>query len=855
MIPLRLQLRNFMSYRGDDNEVDFTGLHLASVVGDNGHGKSALLDAITWALWGKSRARHDDDLITQGEQEMEVRLEFELNAQRYRVVRRRSRARRGHTILELQVHDGMAFKPIGGSKVRETQAEINRLLRVDYETFINSAFILQGRADEFTTNLPSKRKEILADILGLGVYDEYEQRARDKAREAKLRVEQLDRELEQIKKEAAAIPQRERELEEARQQVEAVQAELQEAGRVLSQLREENRALESCAEALTGVQRQLREVKTGVKNLIQQREQRRARIAEDEAVLARAEEIEAAYGQLQEARQALERWNRKMRELMDIQQEREQVQRRVNAARGELERQLHHLQQVIAECQRTLAEAEKLAGRREALLREREELEALERELEALQQERQAAREEQSDLRAENKRLKQVMDDLKEKIDLLEKEGGASCPVCRQPLSEEHRRQALDEARSEGRELGNRFRRNQERLKELKARVEALDRRVGEISARLKRERPRVTRDLGQVEQQLEQVDAARQRLEAARTKVERLEAQLQAGDFAHEAQARLAELDEEARKLGYDRAAHDAAEQRARALQAAEAEWQRLQVARERIEGEREALRDVEARLQDLQRRAGELEEEERRLQEALAGLPALRQRVHAQEQEVARLEEEWGKAQRQLGSAQQRLEYARQQAAKKPEKEKERQRWQERLDAFKFLQEAFGKHGLQAMIIESVLPEIEEEANRLLALMTDGRMYVRLETQQEKRTGGVKETLNIVIADERGERPYELYSGGEAFRVNFALRIALSKLLARRAGARLQTLFIDEGFGSQDRVGRERLVEAINAIRDEFARIFVITHIEELKDAFPARIDVVKDDEGSQVYVTRGV
>ncbi|MFO7680086.1 MAG: SbcC/MukB-like Walker B domain-containing protein, partial [Chloroflexota bacterium] len=100
-------------------------------------------------------------------------------------------------------------------------------------------------------------------------------------------------------------------------------------------------------------------------------------------------------------------------------------------------------------------------------------------------------------------------------------------------------------------------------------------------------------------------------------------------------------------------------------------------------------------------------------------------------------------------------------------------------------------------------------------------------------------------------GERPYDNYSGGEQFRVNFAIRLALSQLLANRAGARLQTLVVDEGFGSQDPAGRQRLVEAINTIQDDFARILVITHIDELRDAFPARIEVTKGLSGSGIVV----
>jgi exonuclease SbcC len=74
---------------------------------------------------------------------------------------------------------------------------------------------------------------------------------------------------------------------------------------------------------------------------------------------------------------------------------------------------------------------------------------------------------------------------------------------------------------------------------------------------------------------------------------------------------------------------------------------------------------------------------------------------------------------------------------------------------------------------------------------------------------------------------------------------------VLAQRAGARLQTLVIDEGFGSQDTSGRQRLIEAINLVKDDFAVVLVITHLEELKDAFPNRIEVEKTPTGSIVSI----
>ena len=71
------------------------------------------------------------------------------------------------------------------------------------------------------------------------------------------------------------------------------------------------------------------------------------------------------------------------------------------------------------------------------------------------------------------------------------------------------------------------------------------------------------------------------------------------------------------------------------------------------------------------------------------------------------------------------------------------------------------------------------------------------------------------------------------------------------QRAGARLQMLVIDEGFGSQDEIGRQKLVEAVNRVQGGFACILVITHIDALKDVFPTRIEIAKTPQGSVAQV----
>jgi exonuclease SbcC len=156
--------------------------------------------------------------------------------------------------------------------------------------------------------------------------------------------------------------------------------------------------------------------------------------------------------------------------------------------------------------------------------------------------------------------------------------------------------------------------------------------------------------------------------------------------------------------------------------------------------------------------------------------------------------------------------------------------------------------------LLIEQALPQIETRANELLDRLSDDTMYLHFETQakyKDEKRKDLRETLEIQVSDGAGLRDYEMYSGGEAFRVNFAIRLALSEVLAQRKGARLQTLVIDEGFGSQDIQGRQRLIEAINLVKGDFAKILVITHLDELKDAFPTRIEVEKTAQGSTVQV----
>jgi exonuclease SbcC len=278
-------------------------------------------------------------------------------------------------------------------------------------------------------------------------------------------------------------------------------------------------------------------------------------------------------------------------------------------------------------------------------------------------------------------------------------------------------------------------------------------------------------------------------------------------------------------------------------------------------LERARASLQPLQREIEESQKQLNGLENEIKLLQDQhgeavahLAAAEAIAPDVETIESGLHGLLEQENSLRMEVGAAQQKVMVLKDLKAKLKDFTAQREDQARLVGQFKLLDRAFGKDGVPALLIEQALPEIETRANELLERLSEGNMSVRFVTQaafKDKKREDLKETLDILISDGAGTRDYELYSGGEAFRVNFAIRLALSELLAKRAGARLQTLVVDEGFGSQDAQGRQHLIEAINQVKQDFAKVLVISHIDELKEAFPNRIEVEKTERGSTLRV----
>ena len=175
MVPLKLQLKNFLSYGPEIQSLDFEPYHLICLSGKNGHGKSALLDALTWVLWGQARkvsgtSKADDGLIRLNQNHMMVSLDFICSGITYRV-RREFSLHQGKAVSHLDFGiintETQQLQPLTDKTIRGTQEKINTSLGLDYDAFTNSAFLRQGQSNEFSKKSARERKEILASILGL----------------------------------------------------------------------------------------------------------------------------------------------------------------------------------------------------------------------------------------------------------------------------------------------------------------------------------------------------------------------------------------------------------------------------------------------------------------------------------------------------------------------------------------------------------------------------------------------------------------------------------------------------------------------------------------------------------------
>ena len=782
----RLQLQNFRQY---ENTELILGVGLTGIIGPNGAGKTTLLEAIAWALYGADAARGTRDTIRRRgappRAPVRVELDFVLGAHRYRVAR---------TLNGAELYQDADPAPIANSLQSVTE-KVGRLLGMSREEFFNTYFTGQKQLAVMAAMKPVERAQFLSRVLG---YDRL-QVAQDRLRERRTMVRSRLQGLE------AALPD----------PADLDREEAAAADRVTGARGAEARSVT----ALAAAEARRGEADPRWKLLQAQREhvatlQSDLRLAEHKVNTARDSfqlldrELVAA----NEARGRLDDLRDQLAPLDALRVERQRLDELAEAAgrRTVAEAQLVEARRAL---EALLARAARLPPA-DAVEQARARVEELRTQLQQVAERAEEARtawvRDLQDARTKRETLRDQYRELKEQLEQITTAGVAgACPTCARPLGAEY-----DNV------IGVLDRQLQDVLfngKYFNSRVEQLEQEPPELRDGDRRK------------------EAAELALAEAGNQLGRLQAQTQDGPAIRAEQARLEpRIADLARQVedgpeGYDAARHAEVRRQLAALDPLALQAERWRAAAERAEKLVADAEAAEKALSEQEQQAVALREQLGALGYSEALYLAAREAYERSERE--RREAELGivlaRAERQ--AAEQAGEGVARRREERATREAEAKRTAVELALVNELDRALTD--LRTDLNLQLRPDLSELASGFVRDLTAGR-YTELELDED-----------YVATLLEGGEPKPVISGGEEDIANLALRLAISQMIADRAGQPLSLLVLDEVFGSLDEERRTAVVELLRSLADRFPQVILITHIDSVREGFDRVVRVELD------------
>jgi DNA repair protein SbcC/Rad50 len=900
MIPLKLQIKNFLSYGPTLQTIDFEPYHLICLSGKNGHGKSALLDAITWALWGQARkisgaVKADAHLLHLGQMQMLVIVDFTMNGQTYRVRREYTKGYGKTTAtLDFGVIDPAtgACNSLTTNALRTTQEIIEDTIGLSYDSFINTAFLRQGNSNEFSKKSAKDRKDILSSILGLQQYDRIRVLALEKVKQfqesltiSRVCIQKLEQEIAIANEIVARRPQVQEEFDAAHQAEQHLISTSEARTKQETLLLQEQHQYQQQQELFTRLHEQLAAKKDLLLAEIRAWRATRHTTSPTGPLSSLEQQFRESAHQCATMQAACQKVLELKQTLVTLTAQHQTVLTVLEKTYEQNLQVLHHEQHAYTTQISTATQAAKeLQNSHEKTDRQLQDInlaiETITKEITALHARLANNTTHQFEKRkrwfhewtARANIIKAEYHEVVQKITAPGQHMLNDCPLCEQPLTAElhvviHKKWEQQKSILERRlqrltivlpALKQVLLEQHQQLETTKKLEQELIKQELTLQQLLQSQKtltehiPNAQQNFREHEAMIKQLTAE---LEKSNQRIRALQQdyqQLQRSDPAlQKIETEISRHNQELIDLNHDETHHQAIirqhEQLAAVYQAA------LQSAHTVLRGQerKQQLRTELVQLQTIKRQLrqqSQLEQNVMTITTKLAELAAQKIQNCADLQDLRQKKElllqELGK----ISHAQHRV------VALHKELETEQAMMQQhttQIEDYLMIATALGKDGVQALLIEDAIPEIEHEANALLAQLTDNQTHLFIDSLRDLKRGGSKETLDIKISDAAGIRPYELFSGGEAFRIDFALRIAISKLLARRAGTSLQTLIIDEGFGSQDDDGLAHIMDAILRIQHDFCKVIIVSHLSTMKEQFPVHFVVHKNAQGSVVHV----
>lgn len=853
MIPLLLTVENFMCYGEDVPSLNLEPVHIACISGDNGYGKTALLDAITWAIWGKARAKTQDELVNVARNTMFVELDFFAGESRYRVTRTYTKGRgasSGKSELNLSIIIGNTVTSLMANTIRETEEKIVNLLNMDYETFINTSYLKQGDSNRFTSSRPTDRKKILADLLDLSYYERLESASKQHSRQL-----QNDVEVQQsvIEHKSSAVQEKELILEKLETYKKESQNLLSEEQSLSKELEDLNQKRQTLLVEISNKKTMVDQIDTSEKEIgmmLVQEMRWKKELGELKILLSRSEEIQSTYKEYQDLRSEYGRSSTLISDFHKINAEKIVIEKTIAIETLKLESQISN------KSNRIKTDLQPLVDGIPKLLREinlantaLQNLEIEFSETEHLLNKANAMSEKVTILQISNKTLLTQMSDSRNRFDMIN-HAEATCPLCLQSLSTGNKQHIRDGLQSEGKTSKIEYESNLEKIQALTDRKNEIitqNELQQTILVRKKTETGKIQYDLMN---QLGKSEDSSIELSSLKLNLVQMEEELNSERFCSEELNRLKILDSKLKKLEDTEKNHSHLESKLESLSPYLELHAQLQGSRDRLLSVTQSVEDTKSIREARQLQTETWKLELVRIEKILTEEWDFDQKINLIQSKIKKVKGQSLNAVTMREQARYQIEQIVKAEEDIKSMELEIFKTNEDVQLYEELASAFGRNGIQALMIERAVPMLENTAKELLARLSDNKMTIKLELKEgriDRATGLPSEELNITISDEQGTRSYETFSGGETFRIDFAIRIAMSKLLASRSGSPLPILFIDEGFGSQDTIGQGRLIEVIQSISEDFEKIIVITHVDSMKENFDQQIEISKTEYGS--------
>ena len=778
-----LALRNYRVYRSVDLEFPDG---LIGIYGANGSGKSTLIEALRWALYGDSRT-DKWELRTAGVgDDVRVELVFEHEGNTFDV-RRRLKGRNLTPEVEVFLNGQLAAQ-----SVREANAYLARVVGMDQRAFLASVCAQQKELTAFATMVPSDRRKLVLDLLGVSPVERALANVREQGRDAKTAASGARAglpDLAELETAAAAAGEELRRAEQAEAEAAAAEAG---AAAALTAAEQATGAAEQAAKALEELRAKAGLARAAADGHRQEAERHEARAAEADRL---GPEIEAAAARVAELATAAA-------PLEALEQAREQA-----AARANLVTALEEARGRQRTSERALRKAEADAEGGAGLVAARVEAEQT---LTGLDEQLATARERHAQLSeaagAAANRLEAATRAGSAAADL---DPDAPCPTCGQPLGAaahaELRRRHDDELAAAGAAHDAAVTARQEAVTAGKALAE----RRAALAELLEQARAAETK-----------AAKATALAEAAGAAVE-----LNLADVA----ARQRALDQ-APDPGFDPVAWNQAREAAEARQEAALALAGLERRVAQADAERGLAKQALARADQADVRAAALDAEAAALGPADAVLADAKERQKAATlAATAAHGARSAAAQAHAGAG--RLAETRQAALEAARGQHERVAGLEEQAAY-LHRLADLVAGFRLHLVSRLGRRLSVESAALFAELTDHE-YQDLVVDPEDYA--------IRIADAGVEYELSRFSGSENDLASLSLRVAVSLVIAEGAGE-LGVLVLDEVLGALDRDRRERMLAALTTLQGRFRQVLLVTHNDEVKDLLPAAIEVRK-------------